>query len=129
MPKKSRFVLSIGAVIALGAGTLAYADGASENTAFVDASIKPTKLDKKKYKPIEMFSGVRTETTITGAQQNPVSEYISYPKNGKFDFNAGRCLHDPAAERQHPRAGAGTHARRTRISAQARPRSKVPVGW
>ena len=89
MIKKSRFVLSIGAVIALGAGTLAYADGASENTAFVDASIKPTKLDKKKYKPINLFSGVRTETTITGAQQNPVSEYISYPKNVKFDFNAG----------------------------------------
>jgi hypothetical protein len=86
--KKSRFVLSIGLVVALGAGTLAYADGASENTAFVDGSVKPKKLDKKKYKPVSLFSGVRTETNITGLQQNPAVEYISYGKNVKFDLNA-----------------------------------------
>ncbi len=89
MIKKSRFVVSVGVVAALGAGTLAFADGVSENEAFVDGSIKPTKLDKKKYKPINLFSGVRTETTVDGTQFNPVSEYISYPKNVKFDFNAG----------------------------------------
>jgi hypothetical protein len=89
MTRHIRFIVFAGLAIALGAATLASADGVSENTAFVDGAVKPTKLDKKKYKPIELFSGVRTETTITGTQQNPVSEYLSYPKNGKFDFNAG----------------------------------------
>ena len=60
MIKKSRFFVSVGVVAALGAGTLALADGASENEAFVDGAVKPAKGDKKKYKPIELFSGVRT---------------------------------------------------------------------
>ena len=89
MIKKSRFVLAVGATLALGVSTLAFADGASENTAFVDGSVKPGKLDKKKYKPISLFSGVRTEANVTGQQQNPANEVISYPKNVKFDFNAG----------------------------------------
>jgi hypothetical protein len=87
--KKSRFVLALGAALALGVSTLAFADGATDNTAFVDGSVKPAKLDKKKYKPINLFSGVRTQTNVTGAQFNPASEYISYPKNVKFDFKAG----------------------------------------
>ena len=89
MIKKSRFVLAVGATLALGASTLAFADGASDNTAFVDGSVKPGKLDKKKYKPINLFSGVRTQANVTGTQSNPASEYISYPKNVKFNFNAG----------------------------------------
>jgi len=89
--KKSRFVVSIGLVVAVGAGAIALADGASTNTAFVDGSVKPAKLDKKKYKPISLFSGVRTEvpTGVNGLQSNPLVEYISYPKNVKFDFKAG----------------------------------------
>ena len=43
----------------------------------------------------------------TGAQYNPVTEYLSYPRNGKFDFSAGDGLHDAAAERQHRGAGPG----------------------
>ena len=105
--KKSRFVVSVGVVAALGAGTLAFADGVSENEAFVDGSIKPTKLDKKKYKPINLFSGVRTETTIDGTQFNPVSEYISYPKNVKFDFNAGDVCNTLPAPGSTRRPGAG----------------------
>ena len=91
MLKKSRFVLAIGLVLALGVGSLAFADGASNNTAFVDGGVTPKKLDKKKYKPINLFSGVRTEVTggVNGLQANPASEYISYDKNIKFDFNAG----------------------------------------
>lgn len=92
MIKKSRLVVSIGLVTALSAGTLAFAAGAADTqNAFVDGSISPTKLDKKKYKPINLFSGVRTEIPggVNGLQSNPIVEYISYPKNVKFDFNAG----------------------------------------
>jgi hypothetical protein len=89
--KKSRLVVSIGMVVALIGSTLALADGASTNEAAVDGSISPTKLDKKKYKPISLFSGVRTTVPggVTGTQSNPIVEYISYPKNVKFDFDAG----------------------------------------
>ena len=89
MVQKSRFVLSMSLVLALGVASVALADGVSENEAFVDGNVSPTKLDKKKYKPIQLFSGVRTETTVNGLQKNPLVEYISYPKNGKFDFDAG----------------------------------------
>jgi hypothetical protein len=89
MIRRVRFVVLVGLSVALGAGGSASADGVSENEAIVLGSAKPTKLDKKKYKPIEMFSGVRTLTNIDGFQSNPVSEYLSYPRNGKFDFNAG----------------------------------------
>src|SRR3954469_25074982 len=76
--KKSRLVVSIGMVVALIGSTLALADGASTNDAQVDGSISPTKLDKKKYKPISLFSGVRTTVPggVTGTQSNPVVEYI-----------------------------------------------------
>lgn len=91
MIKKSRFVLAIGLVLALGVGSLAFADGASDNTAFVDGGVTPKKLDKKKFKPVNLFSGVRTEVTggVNGLQANPTVEYISYDKNIKFNFNAG----------------------------------------
>jgi hypothetical protein len=87
--KKSRFVLATGLVVAVGASSIALADGVSENEAFVDGKISPSKLDKKKYKPVSLFSGVRTQTTVNGLQKNPTVEYLSYPKNMKFDFNAG----------------------------------------
>ena len=89
MTRHALFIVFVALAVALGAGASAFADGVSENAAFVDGAVKPTKLDKKNYKPVELFSGVRTETNITGMQSNPVSEYISYPRNGKFDFNAG----------------------------------------
>ena len=89
MIKKTRLVLAFGMVLALGVAGIAYADGVSENNAEVQGSIKPTKLSKKEYKPVALFSGVVTRTTVDGAQFNPASEYISYPKNVKFDFNAG----------------------------------------
>jgi hypothetical protein len=88
--KKSRFVLALGLSMALGVSALAFADGASDNDAFVDGSIKKTKLPKKDYVKNELFSGVRTETHAPlGTQSNPLTEYLSYPKNLKFDFNAG----------------------------------------
>jgi hypothetical protein len=89
--KKSRLVVSTGLVVALSASTIAFAAGADTNEAAVDGTIKPTKLDKKKYKPIELFSGVRTSVPggVNGTQSNPVTEYLSYPKNIKFDLDAG----------------------------------------
>jgi len=88
--KKSRFVISIALIAALGMSAIAFAQGTT-NDAEVDGSISPTKLDKKKYKPIELFSGVRTSVPggVTGTQSNPKSEYLSYPKNIKFDLDAG----------------------------------------
>ena len=91
MIKKSRLVVSIGAAVALGIGSIAFADGVGDNTPFVDGNVKPAKLDKKKWKPVALFTGVRTEVAggVTGLQSNPTTEYISYGKNIKFDLNAG----------------------------------------
>lgn len=89
MIRKTRLVLAFGLVLALGVAGIAFADGVSENDAQVQGEIKPTKLSKKEYKPVSLFSGVITRTTVDGTQSNPVSEYLSYPKNIKFDFNAG----------------------------------------
>ena len=92
MIKKSRLVISTALCVAVAGSTLAFADGASDNTPFVDGNVSPSKLDKKKYKPISLFSGVRTTFpggSPNGTQQNASSEFISYPKNVKFDFNAG----------------------------------------
>jgi hypothetical protein len=87
--KKSRFALALGMVLGLAFGATAYGDGATDNVAQVQGSIKPSKLSKKEYKPVNLFSGVATQTNVTGTQANPASEYISYPKDVKFDFNAG----------------------------------------
>ncbi len=101
MIKKSRLVVSMGICVALTGSALAFADGASDNTPAVDGSISPTKLDKKKFKPITLFSGVRTTFpggTPNGTQSNAESEYLSYSKNIKFDFDAGAvCTTLPAS--------------------------------
>lgn len=100
MFKKTRIVVSAALVTALSASAIAVAAGADENEAFVDGSVKPAKLDKKKYKPVSLFTGVRTTVTggVTGAQSNPVSEYLSYPKNVKFNLNAADiCTALPAS--------------------------------
>lgn len=90
MIKKFRFVMAIGLVAALGTSAVAFGAGAADTQdAFVDGSVSPSKLDKKKYKPINLFSGVRTEIPggVTGSQSNPLEEFISYPKNVKFNLN------------------------------------------
>lgn len=89
MIRRSRMGVAIGLVLALGVSTLAFADGASDNDAFVDGSVKPSKLDKKKYKPVNLFLGVRTEplVPVDGTQQNPEAEKISLGKNIKWNGN------------------------------------------
>ncbi len=100
MIKRSRVVVGIGLITALAATSVAFGAAADTQNAFVDGTISPTKLDKKKYKPVQMFSGVRTEIPggVTGLQSNPLVEYLSYPKDGKFDFSAGSvCTTLPAS--------------------------------
>jgi hypothetical protein len=87
--KKSRFALALGMVLALAFAGVAFGDGATDNVAKVEGSVKPNKLSKNDYKPVTLFSGVATEANVTGTQANPAAEYISYGKNVKFDFNAG----------------------------------------
>jgi len=86
--RRVRFTVAIGCAVALGAGALAYADGASENTAYVDGSVKPKKLDPKKRTPVALFSGVRTEGPVTGNQPNPEAELIEYDADGGWKSNA-----------------------------------------
>ncbi len=86
--RRVRFTVAIGLSVALGVAALAYADGASENTAYVDGSIKPKKLDRKKRAPIALFSGVRTEGPVTGDQANPETELIEYDADGAWKSNA-----------------------------------------
>ena len=91
--RKSRFVVALGLVMALGVATIAYADGASENTPLVEGKIKPTKLDKKKYKPVKFFAGVRTNGPTPG--ENPEAEYISFGKNFKLKTKAAPTCSAP----------------------------------
>jgi hypothetical protein len=74
------------ATTALAVGALAFADGASDNEAFVDGSVKPSKLDKKKFKPINLFTEVRTTGPVPG--ENPEAELIEYDKDGKWNAKA-----------------------------------------
>ena len=80
MLKKSRFVVAFALVMALGASAIAYgqAGQAATSEAAVDGQITPTKLDKKKYKPIDLFSGVRT--THSGRRNRcPVEPSLGVP--------------------------------------------------
>ena len=85
MNKPYRLVISAIVIVASYIGVaLAQADGASENQAFVDGKVNPAKLDKRKFKPINLFTGVRTQANVDGMQANPPSEYISFGKNVKL---------------------------------------------
>lgn len=88
MIRKSRMAVALGLVLALGVATVAWADGATDNEPFVDGSVNPSKLDKKQYKPVNLFVGVRTEGPVTGTQENPEAEYISFGKNIKWQSTA-----------------------------------------
>ncbi len=93
--RKTRLAASIALTVSLGAATFAYADGASENDASVLGSVKPSKLDKKKYKPINLYSGVSTQGVVTGSQENPEQELISWGKNVKIDSKAAPTCSAP----------------------------------
>ncbi|MCD6015758.1 MAG: hypothetical protein K0R88_1842 [Solirubrobacterales bacterium] len=93
--RKTHFAVTLGATVALGVSAIAYADGVSENEAQVEGKVKPTKLDKKKYKPVNLLTGVRTPGTVTGTQQNPEQEHVSWGKNVKIKPSAAPTCSAP----------------------------------
>ncbi|MQA73611.1 MAG: hypothetical protein GEU88_04540 [Solirubrobacterales bacterium] len=93
MARRGRLVAAVALTLALGVAAIAYADGASQNQAFVEGSVKPKKLDKKKYKPIDLFTEVSTEGPVPGI--NPESELIEYDKDGKWDSKAAPTCSAP----------------------------------
>ena len=87
--RRSRFVVAIALVLALGVASFAFADGATDNEVTVLGKASPTKLDKKKWKPITLYSGVTTSTThAVPGQENAEQVTVEYPKNVKFDLDA-----------------------------------------
>ena len=89
MIRKSRMIVALGLVLALGLSALAFADGASENEVGVYGKVKPNKLDSRKYKPVKFFSGVTTDTThAVPGQQNAERVLLEWGKNIKFDSKA-----------------------------------------
>jgi hypothetical protein len=74
--------------IAVAGGT-----GASENNPGVQGKVTPSKLDKKKFKPVNLFLGVTNSNGhIDGSQSNPASEFIALSKNVKVKLSkAPRC--------------------------------------
>jgi hypothetical protein len=80
--------LALGLALVLGTAGLALGDGAGDSTAFVDGKVSPSKLDKKKFKPVQLFVEVSTDVTVTGSQQNPEKEFIEFGDNIEFDSKA-----------------------------------------
>ena len=86
MIRKSRFIVAIGLVMALAVSGLAFAAGSDENEAKVVGKVSPSKLDKKKYKKVNLLLGVETSTShAVPGQQNPEQEFIELGKNIKWD--------------------------------------------
>lgn len=86
---KARIAVVIGLVLALGVTGIAFAAGSDENTENVVGKVSPSKLDKKKYKPVSFFVGVETDTThAVPGQQNPEKQLIEFGKNVKFNTKA-----------------------------------------
>ena len=88
-------IVASGLAVTLATAGIAVAGGtgADENVAAVDGKVTPSKLDKKKFKPINLLLGVRNSNTqIDGLQSNPASEFIAISKNVKVNLGkAKRC--------------------------------------
>ena len=95
MLEKSRMIVAGSLAVAVATAGIAVAGGtgASENNARVVAKVTPSKLDKKKFKPVSVFLGVvNSKGHIDGLQSNPASERIRWTKNIKVNLNkAPRC--------------------------------------
>lgn len=74
MKSRIRKGVALGSVLAIGVAGLAFADGKSEQTSTVNATITPTKLDKNKYKTAVLDSGVTTENT-----SGPGQPHVNFP--------------------------------------------------
>ena len=88
MIRKSRLVVMLGLVLALGVAAIAYAVGADDATPHVDGKVSPKKLYKKQYKPVQLFTEVSTELAVDGTQENPEKEFIEFGNNIKFKSKA-----------------------------------------
>ncbi len=86
MIRKAHLAATLGLTIALTIAAIAYADGIADNTPAVDGLVKPAKLDKKKYRPISLFTEVSTSGPVPGI--NPEQELIQYDKDGKWKTSA-----------------------------------------
>jgi hypothetical protein len=76
-------------VVAVAFAGIALAAGSDENTEGVLGKVSPSKLDKKKYKPVQLYAGVETSTThAVPGQQNPERQLIEFGKNVKFKTKA-----------------------------------------
>ena len=118
MIQRSRFVAATAAALALGGATLALADGASENDVGVMGSVSPGKLDKKKFKPVTLYSGVTTSTThAVPGQQNAEKVTVEYRPTSSSTLTRNRSV--PPRSQVRPPIRRRRHARRIRISGRA----------
>jgi hypothetical protein len=68
-----RMIVALAATLALGTAAFAYADGASIIDSTVNASLNPSKLDKKKFKTSSLDSGV------TNYQDGDPNKHVDTP--------------------------------------------------
>ncbi len=90
MFKKSRTVVALGLATTLAVTGIAAAGdvpGTELNDAEVVGSVSPSKLSKKKFKPVDLFLGVVNSPDSTGNPDgNAAAENISISKNVKVDL-------------------------------------------
>ena len=90
MFKKSRTVVALGLATSLAVTGIAVAGdtpGTELNEATVVGSVTPSKLSKKKLKPVDLFLGVVNSPDSTGNPDgNAAAEYISVSKNVKINL-------------------------------------------
>ena len=91
--RKVLALMTVSAVaVAVGVASLASAAGPGIQT--IDATLTPTKLDKKKYSPAKIFVDIATQsndehTNPLGPQPpNAVRTIVDFPTNMKFDTGA-----------------------------------------
>ena len=80
-------------VVATAGVAIAGGTGASENNPGVQGKVTPSKLAKKKFKPVNLLLGVTNSNGhIDGTQSNPAKEFIALSKNIKVNLKkAPRC--------------------------------------
>jgi len=88
--RKSRLIVALGLVMALGVSGIAFGTAAENNPGMIyelGGKEKP-KLPKKEFVKSSVQIGVTNSSDhIDGTQSNPKSEYLSFPKNMKVKLN------------------------------------------
>jgi len=92
---KSRMIVAPALAVAVAAAGIAVAGttGADLNDASVVSKVTPSKLDKKKFKPVNVLLGVVNSPDSAGNEDaNAAAERIAWSKNVKVNLNkAPRC--------------------------------------